>query len=295
MSRLVHLNALHALEAALRLGTLRKAAAELGVSQAALGQRIRALEQYLDQNLLQRGPNGVMPTALAEAVQSDLAAAFALLESVAEGVNLDRDRKLRLTVDADFQALWLQPRLAGFHATHPGVLVELAGDTPSSRPSDIEVFWGTDASCPVLWPDVLIPVLTDEILRLANANDRSIALEGIPLLHVADRPGAEKAGWPEWLARYGMRNSGLSSGMKLASLAAALSAARQGAGVLLAPERMVRDDLERGTLRPLFEPNLSLATANAYRFRIPPRAADRRPVRQFRDWLVTNGADFAGS
>jgi LysR family transcriptional regulator, hydrogen peroxide-inducible genes activator len=51
------------LEAAIRLGSLRKAAQEVGIGQPTLSQQIRRLEEDLNVNLLIRRANGVLPSA----------------------------------------------------------------------------------------------------------------------------------------------------------------------------------------------------------------------------------------
>ncbi|MGW7757581.1 LysR family transcriptional regulator [Streptomyces violaceusniger] len=51
------------LEAAIRLGSLRKAAVEVGIGQPTLSQQIRRLEEDLNVNLLIRRANGVFPSA----------------------------------------------------------------------------------------------------------------------------------------------------------------------------------------------------------------------------------------
>ncbi|WP_410482400.1 LysR family transcriptional regulator [Ovoidimarina sediminis] len=60
--RLTHLNALRALEASLRHKSFTGAAEELGVTPAAVGQRVRSLEEYLGRPLLQRTRTGVIPS-----------------------------------------------------------------------------------------------------------------------------------------------------------------------------------------------------------------------------------------
>lgn len=63
MPALSRLKSLQALEMALRCGLLRAAAQQLGITPAAIGQRIRALEEHLDTQLLKRGPSGLEPSA----------------------------------------------------------------------------------------------------------------------------------------------------------------------------------------------------------------------------------------
>jgi DNA-binding transcriptional LysR family regulator len=57
-----HLRSLQALEAAIRNGSLVAAASELGISPAAVGQRIKALEDYLGVELILRGRAGLQPS-----------------------------------------------------------------------------------------------------------------------------------------------------------------------------------------------------------------------------------------
>ena len=54
-----HLKSLQALELAIRCGSLTGAADRLGITPAAVGQRIRALEDYLGTDLLLRGRSGL--------------------------------------------------------------------------------------------------------------------------------------------------------------------------------------------------------------------------------------------
>ena len=49
---LSHLRSLQALEYALRAGSLKDAASGLGITPAAAGQRIKALEEYLGLSLI---------------------------------------------------------------------------------------------------------------------------------------------------------------------------------------------------------------------------------------------------
>src|SRR3546814_15279586 len=61
-TRLPSLNARRALEAAARLGSLTRAAAELHVTPSAVRHQIRALEDEIGRPLLRRDGTGVAPT-----------------------------------------------------------------------------------------------------------------------------------------------------------------------------------------------------------------------------------------
>lgn len=73
---LTHLNALRALEATLRLGSFTAAASELGVTPAAVGQRVRTLEDYLGTELFLRTPTGIRAKADVRSVEALLTNSF---------------------------------------------------------------------------------------------------------------------------------------------------------------------------------------------------------------------------
>ena len=82
MMRTSHLGALRALEAALRTGSFRSAADDLGVTTAAVGQQIRGLEEFVGCQLFVRKPSGAMPTEAAIGVASELTAGFGSISTV---------------------------------------------------------------------------------------------------------------------------------------------------------------------------------------------------------------------
>jgi LysR family glycine cleavage system transcriptional activator len=81
MAAVTHLKSLQALELAIRCGSLKAAADRLGITPAAVGQRIRALEDYLGTDLLLRGRSGLQPTPELDHALGDLQTAFAALGS----------------------------------------------------------------------------------------------------------------------------------------------------------------------------------------------------------------------
>ena len=294
MARLVHLNSLQALEAALRLGSLRKAADELGVTQAAIGQRIRSLELFLDHPLLQRGATGVTPTTIAALAKADLSAAFAQLEKVAEALNFDRVGALKLRVDADFLDLWLRDKLPDFHRDHPGIEIELLPDIGHTvQGADIEVFWGSRPDCAPLWSDHLVPVLNLELVDMLRSNDPTNLLEGMPLLHMVDKAGAETLGWSAWVSQNGHRRTGVNRAMPVRTWTDGIAIAKAGAGVLLVPSLLVHDLLAAGQLHPMSQPNPGILALDTFRINVLSKSTQRRAVAAFAQWLIETSAQFA--
>src|ERR1700689_4386031 len=102
---LSHLKSLQALELALRLGSLQAAARALWITPAAVGQRIKSLEDYLGMGLVGRGRSGLQPAPeIAEAL-GHLRAAFQELEAVASKLNLQRGDEIHIAAASDFADL----------------------------------------------------------------------------------------------------------------------------------------------------------------------------------------------
>src|SRR3546814_13550186 len=115
-----------------RHGGLRQAATALNVSQPAVSQALRQLEDFLGTRLLDRRTR---PARLTEAGrllhQATVEALGSTAEAVAEIRSLDtvRTRPLRTACAAGLGTYWLMPRLAPLYEPHP----EVAGHVRRQR------------------------------------------------------------------------------------------------------------------------------------------------------------------
>ncbi|MDH5537486.1 MAG: LysR family transcriptional regulator, partial [Betaproteobacteria bacterium] len=126
-SRLPPLNALKAFEAAARHLSVKKAAAELNVTPAAVSHQVRALEEYLGVEVFHRYNRALELTDAARACLPKLTEGF---DCLAKAVDVMRSQKSTgmLTVSAapSFAARWLMPRLHRFFEAHPEIDVRLS-------------------------------------------------------------------------------------------------------------------------------------------------------------------------
>ena len=167
------LNVLRGFEAAARLGSFHQAAQELHLTQSAISQQIRSLEELLSQPLFHRQGRSV---ALTDAGQDLLETTQQVLLQLAVGIQrLEQYRKpnqLVLNTSTAIARLWLLPRLADLHRQHPGIDLWLftSDDTPNmaEQTIDISLRWGLapQAECrhqPLL-ADRLLPVASPAVL-----------------------------------------------------------------------------------------------------------------------------------
>jgi LysR family glycine cleavage system transcriptional activator len=109
------LNGLRVLDAAARHLSFTRAADELAVTPAAVGQQIRALEDMLGVVLFRRTPKGLELTPETEGGLDALRAGFLEFEEAVRAMQAGQS-SLSLTIAAprDITAKWLQPRLAAY-------------------------------------------------------------------------------------------------------------------------------------------------------------------------------------
>src|SRR5687768_13484547 len=126
-SRLPPLNALKAFEAAARHLSVKRAAAELNVTPAAVSHQIRTLEEYLGVQLFHRYNRALELTDAARACLPKLREGFDCLIKAVEVLRAQKGTGA-FTVSAapSFAARWLMPRLHRFFEAHPEVDVRVS-------------------------------------------------------------------------------------------------------------------------------------------------------------------------
>lgn len=289
MSVASHLKSLQALEMAIRLGSLKAAAERLGITSAAVGQRIRSLEEYLGSDLLLRGRSGLKPTADLQRAMTDLESAFAALDRVIETLDFQRVTEIHIVADPDWSELWLMPRLPSFRADNPNIrfCINGAGDVPMRLGApDCRIEYCAPGRGDVLYRDCLLPVSgPDNLWRLAG-RDTDLLLEGMPLLHLdAQRDDPMRPGWQDWVERFGYRREGVVRGVHYRHARLALEAVRQNVGFLVCGLSLVEDDLARGRCVMPFPGHQCLAAPLPYVLIVTGHSTIRPQLQRFCDWL----------
>jgi LysR family glycine cleavage system transcriptional activator len=116
------LNALRVFDAAARHLSFTRAADELAVTPAAVGQQIRALEDLLGVVLFRRTSKGLELTDEAGAGLAALRTGFLHFEDAVHAMQAGQSSHVyTIAAPREFFAAWLAPRLAAFRAENPQV------------------------------------------------------------------------------------------------------------------------------------------------------------------------------
>lgn len=243
------LNALRGFEAAARLGSFHRAAEELRLSQSAISQQIRGLEDSLEQPLFFRQGRSV---TLTDAGIDLLETTQSLLRQLASGIRrLDQYRKpnqLIVNTSPAFARHWLVPRLGDFRRQHPQADLWLltSEEAPDMTAQTLDISIRDDlqaqAHCEhrVLLQDRLYPACHPNVLALPVA-ERST-------LH-----GEREMDWSQWQVQGGVDVGQQREGLNFSEPGQLLDAACQGLGIALVSELLAAPARTQGLLQPLDE------------------------------------------
>jgi LysR family glycine cleavage system transcriptional activator len=294
MAAPIFLRSLQALELAVRHGSFAMAAADLGVTPAAVGQRVKALEDYLGVELLLRGRAGVRPAPGLASALPHLHRAFEALEATAQELELQRGREIHIAAASDFAELWLKPRLERFKAAHPNILFSINGEGDAPRRLggvDCEIsFEGArdDALSDLLFRDYVLPIASPE--NVERVSHTGTSLEGFPLLHL-DFYKDDPAGlsWPEWVEANGVARVAPERGMRFQRISAALDAVAAHAGVTLCGLALIVEKLDAGSIALPYPIENGRWSQHGFIARFRGGLEGRRHIERFRFWLKEEG------
>lgn len=219
------LNGLRVLDAAARHLSFTRAADELAVTPAAVGQQIRALEDLLGVVLFRRTPKGLELTDEATAGLDSLREGFLRFEEAVEAMQAGQSsHNFTFAAPRDFFGAWFAHRLAEFRKTQPDTRFHMAGGAQTDF---------TEANL-------------DFAVRLADGpgDHEGVLLRPGRVVAVSAPDGSR--GWIAWPG--GAAPDGEEPTMQVATPGQALSAAMAGLGRTVLPLELVERAIKSGEL-----------------------------------------------
>lgn len=277
------LNWLRAFECSARHLSFTNAAAELNMTQSAVSQHIRNLEQFLGRPLFVRRKRGLQLTETANAYLPTVQEAF---ETLATGTSAltggERGRILTVQANLGFAVFWLTPRLGSLFAVHPwlriNILTAIWDPDRNTMPGDVEIRFmrrDDDHGLIRLNHDRAYPVCAPALVQSGEPDWR-----GHPLF---DCSGV-LANWQAWLAARRERLPGRNAVNLSSSYSVSLNAAAVGAGFAMAHDTIARHLLANGELvRPFGE---TIEMEEAYYLTRLATHAETPATRAFGSWLL---------
>lgn len=306
-SKLVTPLVLHAIkyfDAAARNCSFTRAAEELHVTQGAISQQIKGLEEQIGVKLFNRLPKGLVLTTEGERLYGLVTRLLQDLEDELQSIQPHASaRPLVIRSSPSFSMMWLMPRLSGFSEHNRDIEIRLRGELfgmtaarMAAEEVDALILYGyrpsvADLHVVPLMDEYLMPVATPECLSRHKELSTVADVASCTLLH-DDSPweGAPSyAEWIEWMQEAsGDRSEELAQSARhghqfnLSQLA--INAALLGQGVAMSRVSLVTEELGRGQLVPAFA--RAVRASAQYFLVLNPNAVNQRAIALFRDWIV---------
>lgn len=264
-------------EAAARLGSFTAAGQELGLTQAAISQRMRNLELDLGAQLFNRKARGVSLSTQGEAWLPHVQTALAQLANSTANLFEAPRRKISIAASSSIIELWIVPRLAQIARRLPHI--QLSFETIQNLPdyaraeADFEIRFGegnwTGRDGRRLFAEELVPAAAPVLLGDAAAGWRHL-----PRIATS----GPRSGWRDWSIA-GDEPAPSAPLLRFDTFAQSLGAALAGAGALMASLPLCQSALATGALVRLSERTLRMEAG--YWITWPhsrPAFAERQPL-----------------
>ena len=292
MRRLPPLSAVRAFEAAARAENFTAAAAELGMTQAAVSYQVKSLEERLGAALFVREKGRARLTPLGQRLLPSLTQAFDAIEAAFASHKAEDESLLTVTTTHTFANTWLAWRLGGFQMEHPDLAVRMTTSNAmvDLRSGEVDVAiraglgdWPGLETFKLMESNFTPMASPDCVAKIEQRLGRSIRPEDLPDQTLIS-PGDEW--WARWFVEAGVElgERPPTRGIRLDSQANEGHAAMAGQGFALLTPFLWRGDVALGRLVQVFD--ITATAGYAYWLAYPPERRMIPKVKRFREWLL---------
>jgi LysR family glycine cleavage system transcriptional activator len=288
MRHLPPLAAVRVFEAAARHENFTSAAAELGMTQAAVSYQIKLLEERLGAPLFRREKRRVTLTDTGRRIAPLVSGAFDTLDEAFGRARTDSEAVLTISCSNTFASNWLAIRLFGFQMSRPGLAVRLntTDQIVDFARDEVDVAIRTSVEP---WPGLVSHFLMrSPIAPLASSE---FLARHPPIRSPADvmrlpRLTPDDSWWTAWLEQVGggaAPETPNQAGVRLDSQVMEGNAAMAGQGIAILNPALWRNELRAGRLiQPL--PQIAFGR-RCYWLVYPEHKRNAPKIKAFRAWI----------
>ncbi|GHU33351.1 DNA-binding transcriptional regulator DsdC [Betaproteobacteria bacterium] len=278
-----------------------KAASDMYITQGAVSQRIKQLEDELGLSLFHRYPRKLTLTKEGQLLY-DMASSHlsALRREIGRIDHIHDYGILTVHCSPSFAGIWLTPRLGSFHEQYPEISLHLRcrNDLIDMETEGVDIavlyctsaYTGTDSI--ILFDEWLVPVCSPEYAKRKQLYELGhAALKDCLFLHdnMVWHNSQFFSEWEYWARESGTGNIGTSNSYSFDRLELSMVAARNGLGIALGRKNLIQADIKAGTLVTPFESIVKAKQSYIAIFRKEDALLPR--IRLFLDWLKSQGGE----
>lgn len=285
MPQNLNLNWLRSFEAAARLLSFTGAAHEIGLTQTAVSQHIKALEAQLGGHLFVRRPKSLQLTDVGKAYLPRVREALDTIEMSTSGLFGPRQTRT-ITVRASMAfIMWISPRLDSFLQDHPDFGVKLVTSIwkrpDDQQPVDVDIILAPNAQAgphlELLSHEAIVPVCGAALGIDINTPQDLQEQQPIHIMGFDDH-------WARYLSAFSLKPA-LSGGRLITDTStAAIKMVEAGLGCAVVIERFARQAVDVGQGLSIVGAAVPLGQSH-YLVRTKRRAPAQPDVDAFETWL----------
>jgi LysR family glycine cleavage system transcriptional activator len=297
--RLPPLNTLRVFDAVVRHMSFTRAAAELGMTQAAVSYQIKLLEERVGAPLFQRLTRKLALTDAGRRLAPVIEDVFVQLRAAFGTLSTRNDGILAITSITTFTSNWLVPRIGKFQMAWPEIAVRLDVDARlvdfTRSEFDLGIRGGRVARG--MWPglasDLLISVdlmafCAPELLAEYGPVTAPADVVKLPLIGEfnpdSPYPAGTEADWRSWFAAAGEPSIEVPAPRsRFATQQLEAASALAGQGVALLTPEFFRPEIESGRLIPIS--SVRVKDVESYYLVCLASRRDVPKIRAFREWI----------
>lgn len=275
-------------EVVTRHGSTHRAAGDLNVTQPAVSQALKALEEFVGARLFDRSTRPFSLTPAGEILKVGVSDGLQRISESIERVrslHASDDKSVTIACTVGTATYWLMPRLASFYSENPETAVNVVttARSPELSPDvDLVIRYGSgdwkDGHTVKLFDEMVVPVFSPSLAdRIGNRESLSEAV----LLHVITSD-TEWLTWDEYFLRQGLP-ANRTLGRNFTNYVQATQAALSGQGVMLGWESNTGDLVREGRLLAL--EGAALLPEEAFYLVVPARSERKKAAMQFCQWI----------
>jgi LysR family glycine cleavage system transcriptional activator len=291
------ISSLLAIEAAARHLSFTRAAIELNLTQGAISQRIKALEDMLGVQLFIRDRNQIRLTEVGRTyVQAARTAITEVIVATERTIDQQRGDVLTVGCLGTFGLKCLIPNLKHFRQRHPKIALRIRTLVPyenrTQHDYDVSIQYGASdwrgLVAEKIGPEEVFPVCSAELLKTGNGLKTPADLRHHTIIRTAS-PFILRDDWPLWLEAAGIPDISFADEISCDLLYPSYQAAIEGLGVAMGRTVVVQADLQLGRLVEPF--SIRLPTPLGYYVVTTPERARLNKVQHFFEWVRETFAD----
>ncbi len=286
--RLRNLPAIRCFLAAAKRQSYSRAAQDLAVTQAAVSQQIRGLEDSLGTKLFRREGRDMLLTNAGRVLAEHADDAFNRLSSGLDKINTEpREGNLTVTTTHSFASMWLMPRMWKFSVDNPGITLSVVASHTfeTLRHSDIDVAI-RQGICEE--PGVFRELLSEDPVTAVCSpklyNEDLVEPVDVTKCWLVESIDPGPFTWKNWFEVAGIEaDSKKLKWLEVATWEMAINAVMAGHGICLSSEQVASEMIRRGQLVKPFD--IHIEPGVAYYLMFDEDSPKKVRIDAFQKWL----------